>query len=56
MDGVSQDDEPSTSGGRSPLSTKLAAYGEAFALKQGLKLVEVEKVKAGDEYPEDKEG
>ena len=54
MDGISPDDEPPTSGGRSPLSVKLVAYGEAFALERKLKLVERGKGKVGDEDPEDK--
>jgi hypothetical protein len=41
--------------GRSPLSAKLAAYGETLTLKRGLKLVE-EKSRVGGEGPEDKKG
>ena len=52
MNGVFPDDEPLTSDSRSPLSTKLAAYG--LALEQRLKLVEA-KGKVGDENAEDKE-
>jgi hypothetical protein len=39
MDGAFPDDEPPTSGSRSPLSATLAAYGETLALEQRLKLV-----------------
>jgi hypothetical protein len=53
MDGISPDDEPPTSGW-SPLSVKLAAYGEAFALEWRLKLVERGEGKVGDKDPEDK--
>jgi len=55
MDGVFPDDEPPTSGSRSPLSAKLAAYSETLALEQRLKLVEGAKGKVGDENAENKE-
>jgi len=52
MNGVSR---RRTSGSQSPLNTELAAYGDAFALKRRLKLVEREEGKVGDEDPEDEE-
>jgi hypothetical protein len=52
MNGVSR---RRTSGSQSPLNAELAAYGDAFALKQRLKLVEREEGKVGDEDPEDEE-